>query len=193
MADLEVWEKFAAAKPKAGRQRENKATGPSLLARNRTSAFQSFRSTCRWSRVTLFSGFLLWPFSLLQSRRLRNHRTNRTRHRLLYNLLPGTKAWISRLGRAGSSHFHLMDNPFFAHLRAESCSRANLFFAPPLICFCLVLGHRSQRQTNRQSQSNWRIDGGTSCVPTASKEMHSQCELTFQIRVRNGLMSCRFA
>ena len=164
---------------------------------SRFSTLHIYVSVCHSSPATshwpvFFCCFLLLAFSRPQARRMWDQRATKPRQRHPHFRLLRSKAWICRLGRAASSHFHLMGNRSFAPLRAESCSRANLFFGPRLTHFFLVLHHRSQRQINRRTQSNWLIDGGTSRAPTASKAMHSQCELRFRMRARNRLMKFLF-
>ena len=196
MADLEVWRESAAAQMENSCQKVV-VRSHQLDTVSRFSTLHIYVSVCHSSPATshwpvFFGCFLLLAFSRPQARRMWDQRATKQRQRHPHFRLLRSKAWISRLGRAASSHFHLMGNRFFPHLRAENCSRVNLFFVRRLIRSCLELDHRSQRQANRQTQSNWLIDGGMSRAPTASKAMHSRCELRFQIRVRKGLMSCRF-
>jgi len=66
------------------------------------------------------------------------------------------------VGTRGLDLLSFNGQSLLARFRAESCSRANLFFARRLIFSCPVFHRRSQWQINRRTQSNWLIDGGTS-------------------------------
>ena len=172
MADLEVWREFATAQIENSCQKVV-VRSHQLDTFSRFSTLHIYVTVCHSSPATshwpaFFCCFLLLAFSRPQARRMWDQRATKPRQRHPDFRLLRSKAWISRLGRAASSHFHLMGNRFSCRLRAESCSRVNLFFARRLIFFCLVIDHRARRQINRRTQSTWLIDGGMSRVPTAS-------------------------
>src|SRR6185437_4160989 len=101
----------------------------------------------------MFSCSLLWAFLLPRARRRRNHKAVRPGQRPPINLLLQLEGWISPLARGVWIHSRSMDNRFWFHLRAGSCSRRNPFFVLCSTYFFLVLCHQARRRIRTPTPS----------------------------------------